>query len=623
VKPNAQTLLDACAYAVLAINPASGIIVASNVECENLLGYSQASLLGRPLADIEISLHDLFFWEEVRQSSTTSVSAVQSEYRHENGSLITVQKTVRCFPTTDGQLCVLSVHDVSSAKRLEDETAHNASLLAATLESTHDGILVTDLDGNIRNFNHRIHAIWQWQPTDNDMSLFAHMAEQQQDPAGFLRWLDTLYQDPYHNGQLECPLKDGRVLELTSTPQLLKNQAIGRLITMHDISELKTIEEQLRLARDAAQAANRAKSDFLSHMSHELRTPLNAILGFAQILETEADPTAHELGSYIAKAGWHLLELINEVLDLASIDAGKMKLKIEPVDLTLIIQDCCELTRHLASAKQIHLTEPHLPQGRFMAQVDARRIKQMLLNLISNAIKYNRSGGRVEITITAADETHWRLMVSDTGNGISDRDQALLFQPFSRVGTHQLDIEGTGIGLAFTRKLAHLMRGEVGMDSTLEQGSRFWINLPCAIMQVPPSMDSSLLKNLTLLYIEDDPLSQQLLERIIAHHRPNYLFLLASDAASGIALALTAEPDLILLDMHLPDASGAAVLEQLGNNENTRQIPVMAISGDAAEEEIALAKKIGFDGYLTKPLKLDSTLALIDEMLMGKKLRRL
>ncbi|MBY0444019.1 MAG: response regulator, partial [Burkholderiales bacterium] len=229
----------------------------------------------------------------------------------------------------------------------------------------------------------------------------------------------------------------------------------------------------------------------------------------------------------------------------------------------------------------------------------------------------------VDITITAADETHWRLMVSDTGNGISASDQALLFQPFSRVGAHQLEIEGTGIGLAFTRKLAHLMSGEVGMDSTLGQGSRFWIDLPCAIMQMQPSLENSELKTHTLLYIEDDLLSQQLLARIIAHHRPSYLFLQASDAASGLALAISAEPDLILLDMHLPDASGAAVLEQLGKSENTRQIPVMALSGDAGEEEIAHATKIGFDGYLSKPVRLDSTLALIDKMLMGKKPKRL
>lgn len=619
MKAYAQTLLDACGYAVLAINPSSGLIVSSNLECERLLGYSTASLLGRPIADIEIGLHDLFFWEEVRQNSISSVRAVQSEYRHKNGSCITVQKTVRCFNDDTGPLCVISVHDVSAAKRLEDETARSSSLLATTLESSHDGILVTDLDGIICNFNQRVNIIWQWQTDTNSSTLFNHMASKLQDPAHFLRWLETLYQDPYHNGQLECWLKDGRVFELNSHPQLLRQQAIGRLITMHDISALKATEEQLRIARDEAQAASRAKSDFLSHMSHELRTPLNAILGFAQLLEGEPDPTAHELGNYIAKAGWHLLELINEVLDLASIEAGKMKLRIEPIDLTAIIQDCLELTRQLAIDKHVHLAEPNLNAGRFIAQVDARRLKQMLLNLISNAIKYNRSNGRVEITITAADETHWRLMVSDTGNGISESDQALLFQPFSRVGDHSIEIEGTGIGLAFTRKLAHLMSGEVNMDSSLGKGSRFWIDLPCATLHCSTTLATPLpLNNKILLYIEDDILSQQLLVKIMAHHRPQYKLIPASNAATGLALALSAEPDLILLDMHLPDASGAAVLEQLRKQSTTRHIPVLAISGDTGSDEISHAKRAGFDGYLTKPIKLDTTLEHIDRMLSGK-----
>ncbi|WP_051534463.1 hybrid sensor histidine kinase/response regulator [Deefgea rivuli] len=615
-------LLDACATAVLAVTPHDGIIIAANTACEELLGYSPDNLQGRAITDIEVGLQDLFFWEELREGGSHTVSNVEGEYRHENGHFLQVRKTIRSIEWAGQLLCVISVNDISHAKRLEAETALSASLLAATLESTADGILVTDLNAQIRNFNHQVPQIWQW-PIETGLaaeSLFQHIESQLFDPAQFRDWLDELYNDPYLESQHSCALRDGRFFDISSRPQRLGETPIGRILGMHDISIIKHSENALRVAHNAAQAASKAKSDFLSHMSHELRTPLNAILGFAQIISADSENNQRELGNYIGKAGRHLLDLINEVLDLASIEAGKLVLRDEPVDLALIIQDCLELTQTLAIDKNVTLLQTQMPAARFIVQGDARRIKQILLNFVSNAIKYNRQQGTVEMTVTHAKADTWRLMVSDTGRGISTDDQSKLFQPFSRVGNQTDNIEGTGIGLAFTQKLAGLMHGEVGFSSTLNVGSRFWIDLPCAQGITQASPHSTAIQcgegKRHILYIEDDLLSQKLVTTIFSKQRPNYTVTIAGNGADGLALARQIpQPDLILLDQHLPDASGVAILEQLKLSDRTRAIPVIALSGDALEEDIQSALTLGFDAYITKPFDIKVTLPIIDKLL--------
>ncbi|MGL4997078.1 MAG: ATP-binding protein, partial [Deefgea sp.] len=460
---------------------------------------------------------------------------------------------------------------------------------------------------------------WEVEAGVSGEALFLHIENQLLDPAQFRAWLDELYYDPYLESQHACALRDGRFFDLSSRPQRMGDAPVGRLFGMHDISAIKQNENELRIARDGARAASKAKSDFLSHMSHELRTPLNAILGFAQIISTDVDYSQRELGSYISKAGRHLLDLINEVLDLASIEAGKLTLRNEAVDLALIIQDCLELTQNLAQEKSVTLIQTQMPTSRFMVQGDARRIKQILLNFVSNAIKYNRPQGTVEMTVTHSAQGSWRLMVSDTGRGISLDDQAKLFQPFSRVGNNNDSIEGTGIGLAFTQQLAGQMQGEVGFSSTINVGSRFWIDLPCAkgITQKNKSAkaDQCADGQRQILYIEDDLLSQKLLQAIFKQQRPNYSLMIAGTGEDGLILAQQKRPDLILLDQHLPDASGIAILEQLRLFEPTRSIPVIALSGDAHEDDIQKALHLGFDGYITKPLDIKVALPLMDKVL--------
>ncbi|MDR3414408.1 MAG: ATP-binding protein [Formivibrio sp.] len=622
----AEHLLNACAETIIAVDPDSLVIVMANRQAETLLGYPIQDLIGRPIADIEAGLQDVFFWEEVKNGNLDECQAVEGEYRHQSGSLIIVQKTVRLLDVNGSQLYVLSVHDTTASKQLEDETARTTSLLAATLESTVDGILVTNLTGGIRHFNHRFVELWKLSAAllsaEEEPCILDHLLLELTEPAAFREWFERLLSQAQTEGATECRLLDGRVFGVASRPQRLRERPIGRVFSFHDITSLKATETQLIAARDAAQAANRAKSEFLSHMSHELRTPLNAILGFGKVLEEELEGTQQTKAAHIGKAGQHLLDLINEVLDLASIEAGKLRLDMRPVDLVHIIRDCVALVTPLADARNIALYIKPLLNDRFVVHADARRLRQMTINLLSNAIKYNKEGGRVEITVTARGDNHWRLTVLDTGIGIADEDMVHLFESFSRIGQHSPEVEGAGIGLALTRKLAILMQGAVGMESELGVGSRFWIELPCAqasaIELAKPSAAIRHRPNtpVTLLYIEDDTLSQKLLGAVLTRKRPQYKLLAASSGAAGMALARENQPDLILLDQQLPDGIGADIFKTLRSQSETRTIPVIALSGNTEPAEIQAAMATGYAGYLTKPLQIDAALAHIDSVLV-------
>lgn len=613
----ANLLSDYCATAILAVNPSDETIVAANPACERLLGYPNAQLIGMPISAIEVGLQDVFFWEDVRSAGAQEVTEVEAEYRHSQGHLVHVRKTIR-LTQQDGQtLCIISAHDISADKRLELESARTSALLLATLESTADGILVTDLDGKILNYNHRLRQIWPWQMAESP-SFHLQLEEFKSlliERDSFEHWIANLFHDPYIDEQKTVQLKDGRVFEISSCPLQYRDAPIGRLFCIHDISSLKATEAALREARDQAMHANKAKSDFLAHMSHELRTPLNAILGFAQVIEADQHSEHHILGGYIHKAGQHLLDLINEVLDLASIEAGKLSLRLESVDVAACIDDCTELTQGLAKDKNVELKViPASPTCFVWA--DKRRLKQMLLNLISNAIKYNRPQGSVCISVERRANECWRIKVQDSGLGISESDQLQLFTAFNRVGSAQNSIEGTGIGLAFTKKLTQMMHGTIGMSSEIDVGSCFWIELPASV--APSSSPVPIAAHdqaFTVLYIEDDLLSQKLLQNIMAKQRPQYQVVVASRGDEGIALANQMTPDLILLDQNLPDATGAMIFERLQEQERTRQIPCIALSGNTLPEQIDEAMRLGFSGYLSKPLQISQALLTIDQVI--------
>lgn len=387
---------------------------------------------------------------------------------------------------------------------------------------------------------------------------------------------------------------------------------------------------ELDKTRQEADRANQAKSEFLSRMSHELRTPLNAILGFAQLLEMDSlNPEQREGVAHILKGGRHLLDLINEVLDLSRIEAGHLAISLEPVSVTQVVGESLDLIAPLAAGQNIRL-EGGTPGtlDRFV-QADRQRLKQVLLNLLSNAVKYNRKGGLVALSCEEAGD-RLRIKVRDTGHGIPPERMARLFTPFDRLGIEQAGIEGTGLGLALSRRLVEAMGGTLAVESAVDAGSTFSVELLIAegpqqrverTGDAPAAADlEASLRAKLVLYIEDNIPNLKLIQRLLAH-RPEVRLLPAMQGRLGLDLAREHHPHLILLDLHLPDVQGGEILRRLKDDPQTRHIPVVVISADATPGQADRLRAEGARDYLTKPLNVKKLLGLLDDLLQPAELQ--
>ncbi len=435
----------------------------------------------------------------------------------------------------------------------------------------------------------------------------------------------------------------GTLCVMSASARMFSEQDVAFLQTVADLLASffsgRRAQQAMHAAKEEAEKANRAKSEFLSRISHELRTPLNAILGFGQLLEmNDLDLLSRESTGHILRAGRHLLNLIDEVLQISRIETGQLGISLEPVDLREVLQECRHFTHRLAEQRGVRWEDGGVGNDCFV-QADRQRLLQVMLNLLSNAVKYNREGGSVTVCcrqVVASESTFertekapasqepWlRIEVQDTGYGLNSQALAQLFQPFIRLEAHRHGIEGTGLGLALSKALVTAMQGRIGVDSSPGNGSTFWVELPIA--HAPRALevageDAGVEFNgigahrSTLLYIEDNLSNLRLVECILAR-RPGIQLLSAMYGRLGLELARESRPDLILLDVHLPDLPGWEVLAALQAEAATRDIPVVVISADATSRQVQRLTTAGATAYLTKPIDVPKLMRVLDEHL--------
>ncbi|MDO8263998.1 MAG: PAS domain S-box protein, partial [Gallionella sp.] len=506
-------------------------------------------------------------------------------------------------------------------QRLRDQQFYTRSLI----ESNIDAIMTTDPSGIITDVNKQMEVLTG---CTRDELIGAPFKNYFTDPERAEAAIKlVLSEKKVTNYELTARARDGKetVVSYNATTFYDRDRRLqGVFAAARDVTERKRLDVELESAKSVAEKANLAKSDFLSSMSHELRSPLNAILGFAQLMDADsppATPSQKESIAQILQAGWHLLKLINEILDLAKVESGQVPLLEEPVSLAEVMLECQAMIEPQAQQRDIKLAFPQFDIACFV-RADRTRVKQVLINLLSNAIKYNREHGTVEVKCTASTPERIRISITDSGAGLPPEQLAQLFQPFNRLGQESGSEEGTGIGLVVAKQLVELMGGVIGVESTVGAGSVFWFEL---ILVAEPrlSMEEGEAAALaqphvprgarlhTLLYVEDNPANLKLVEQIIAR-QPDISLLTAVNGNSGIEIARVSQPDVILMDINLPGINGYEALKILRSDPATAHIPVIAISANAMPLDIERGMKAGFFRYITKPIKVDEFMEALD-----------
>jgi len=412
---------------------------------------------------------------------------------------------------------------------------------------------------------------------------------------------------------------DQKWLEANARPLHDENNELsGGVVVFRDVTERRHMTEESSRARQEAERANRAKSEFLSRMSHELRTPMNSILGFGQLLEMEdLDADALDSVKQITKAGRHLLKLINEILDISRIEAGRLATSIEPVEVGAVAREVLALVKPLAAQRNIEVIAD-LGAAECFVHADRQRLSQVLLNLLSNAIKYNRDAGFVWLSITSDGSTA-RISVRDTGPGIAPENHELIFKPFERLGADQSDVEGTGLGLALSQRLAESMGGRIGIEASSE-GASFFVELGVtealhlSSEEEPAPAEFCLASSRTILLVEDNPANVKLMEKMLAN-RPGCKLMVTMQGRMALELARQHKPDLVLLDLNLPDLNGDQVMEQLRSDPTTSHIPVVIVSADATSSQVSRLLEAGANAYISKPIDVNNFLALLNQLL--------
>ena len=634
------------------INSIGDAVIATDAEArvtllnplaEKLTGWTQEQASGRLVDEIfhiinkETRLASLIPVMDTLRQGTIHGLANHTVLIARHGSECDIADSCAPIRDRDGEVigAVLVFRDVTGEYAVQQALRDQQFYTRSLIESNIDAIVTTDPAGTITDVNNQMEALIG---RSRDELIGVPFKNYFTDPAQAEAAIQrVLKEGKVSDFELTARASNGRttVVSYNATNFHDQNGILqGVFFAARDVTERKRVDKVLRdntleleTAKAIAEKANLAKSNFLSSMSHELRSPLNAILGFAQLMDSDTPPpTPAQKGSIdqILHAGWYLLELINEILDLAVVESGRLALSLEPVSLPDVMIECQAMIEPQAQKRGIRMTFPQFQDSCYI-KADHTRVKQVLINLLSNAIKYNQAGGSVRVDCVAAAQGSVRINVRDTGAGLSPENLGQLFQPFNRLGQETGGEEGTGIGLVVSKRLVELMQGTIGVESTIGIGSVFWIELlveddphagyiNSAIQMTQEPLIPNGLRSHLLLYVEDNPANLKLIEQLIAR-RPDLRLLTAQNGQDGINLARTTLPDVILMDINLPGINGVEAMKILRLDPLTAHIPIVALSANAIPRDIERGLEAGFFRYLTKPIKVDEFMHTLDEVI--------
>lgn len=514
--------------------------------------------------------------------------------------------------------------DITDWTKVQAALAERQRLLDTVIRACPDIVTVLDGEGRVREVSEAAARILGYDlrdPVQGEIENLVHP----EDLARVHQEVAKVFSDPDAQLDVKCRVRhtDGRWVVLDTRGQAIVGddaRTAGAVVVSRDVTDELEVEAEMHVAVEMAEQASKAKSDFLSRMSHELRTPLNSVLGFSQLLEMDELPEHHgEAVGHIMRAGRHLLNLIDEVLDISRIESGNLELLLEPVAIRQVLRDAIDLTRPLAERREVAIVPDLEPcPDSFHVLADRRRLLQVMLNLLSNAVKYNRIGGRVGVSAAALSPDLFRITVTDTGNGIRTEDIDRVFEPFDRLGAESSGVEGTGVGLTLSRYLVERMRGAIEVQSKLGEGTSFSVDLPTASPPVVRALapefrpgEERRVATLRVLHIEDNLANLELVEQVLT--RSGAVELLAAMSGSlGLELAREHRPNLILLDLHLPDMAGTELLDVLHADPRTADIPVVVVTADATPSQVERMRDIGVSAYLTKPIDIRDLLGVVE-----------
>jgi len=645
-----DAILTSANFSIIATDE-KGVIQLFNIGAETMLGYAAVEVVNKVTpADIHDPQEVIERARALSRELATPIApgfealafkasrGIEDKYEltyiRKDGSRFPAIVSITALRNADGGIIgyLLIGTDNSARKQAEEKLRWTEEGFRLMVESVTDcAIVMLDSEGRVVSWNTGAQRIKGYSAEEIVGQHFSRFYP----PADIARGVPQRDLDSAAT-QGRCEVegwrvrKDGSVFWANVVFTAIRDpagQPRGFAKLTRDLTERRQVEETLTSAKGAAEKANLAKSEFLSSMSHELRSPLNAILGFAQLMESDATPaTPSQKASIdeILRAGWYLLELINEILDLAQIESGKLSLSTEPTSLAEVLFECQAMIEPQAKTRGIRMTFPPFDVPCFVA-ADRTRLKQVLINLLSNAIKYNQAGGTVVVDVAGSTAERIRLNVRDTGPGLSPDKLAQLFQPFNRLGQERGAEQGTGIGLVMSKRLIGLMGGVLGVESSVGAGSVFWCELGAAAapgLEVDTATPAAVARPLpqpgaplrTLLYVEDNPANLKLVEQLIAR-RPTLRLLSAVDGNMGIQLARANQPEVILMDINLPGISGIEALKILHDDPATAHIPVVALSANAMPRDIEKGLAAGFFSYLTKPIKVKEFMEALDAAL--------